>query len=291
MAEKDKASALRALAERLAAKRPGLSADAVMQALDARERAGPISVGKGVAFPHARTEDVSEFCVVLGAAPAGIDFGAADGLPVRLIALFVIPKKHSNLYLQAMAAFLNFFSLEDNLERALEAETPEAMLALFERPAASAHARRVRDLMEPGPAPATAATPLSEAIATMRRAGLASLPVVNGDGALVGAVHARTLLRLAARHALAAVGDVVSLAEAPTVDRYVAEHAAAPIGEIAGLIANGTLPVVQVDDAATAAAVRLARSGADAAFVLDRARPVGVLRAVALLGDHGGPHA
>lgn len=288
MAETDKASALRAMADRLAACHAGLPADAVMAALAARERAGPVSVGKGVAFPHARTEDVAEFCVVLGAAPGGIDFGAADGLPVRLIVLFVIPKKHSNLYLQAMAAFLNFFSLEDNLQRALDAETPQAMMAIFET-TATAPARRVRDLMEPVPTPATAATPLGDALATMRRTGLASLPVVNGDGALVGALHARTLLRLAARCALSVVADTVTLAEAPPVDRYVAEHAAVPIGEIAGLVVDGTLPVVQQDDSAAAAAVRLARSGADAAFVLDRARPVGVLRAVSLLGGHDGP--
>lgn len=284
----DKEAALRELADRVARERPGLSSEEVVRALAARERLGPFSLGKGVAFPHARTEQIQEFTVAVGTAPEGIDFRAADGLPVRLVILFLIPMKHSNLYLQAMAAFLNFFSLEGNLTRVLEAATPEELIAGFETSRAPGIAGpTVRALMDPAPPKVTRASPLSEVVDLLRRSGLASVAVVDTAGALVGEVRAATLLKVAARGALSSALDTVTLAPEATVERYLAEHGAIPIGEQPGLMTNGVLPTLQQEEPAAAAALRMARAGIDTAFVLERTRLVGLLRAVSLLGPHG----
>jgi len=98
-------------------------------ALAEREKLGPFSMAKGSAFPHARTEKVSDFRIALGTLPAGLDFKAPDGHLIRLVVLFAIPKKHSNLYLTTLAQFLNLFGQEDNLQRVLAAKTGEEFLA------------------------------------------------------------------------------------------------------------------------------------------------------------------
>lgn len=284
---RSKDAALRELAELLQRRCPELSADGIVQSLQARERLGPFSIGKGVAFPHARTEQLKEFTVVVGGAPDGIDFKAADGQPVRLLILFVIPKKHSNLYLQAMAAFLNFFSLEENLARTLRAETPEALLSVFETAQASGRAGpTVKSVMEPPPPPFTIESPLSELLKAMRRPGCPAVPVVDAQGALTGEIRPAALLRAVSRDVLGSAMDPETLGRAADVDRFLSEHSATPIGTVPGLVANGTLPAVQQGEPIAAAAIRLARSNSDYAFVLDGRRLVGWVRGISLLsGD------
>ena len=113
---------------------PSLSEAELMQALVEREKLGPFSMGKGIAFPHARTEKVKDFTLALATIPEGVDFRAPDGHKVRILVLFAIPRKHSDLYLQTLAAFLSFFAAEGNVERILAAKTPEELIAAVDVP-------------------------------------------------------------------------------------------------------------------------------------------------------------
>src|ERR1035437_3123349 len=49
-----------------------------------RERGGNTGLGKGWACPHARIPGEGEMMCAIGWSPNGIDYGAPDGLPVRL---------------------------------------------------------------------------------------------------------------------------------------------------------------------------------------------------------------
>src|SRR5262245_2628367 len=128
LAATSKDAALEEVLQLMAAGTPGITLAELKAALAEREKLGPFSMAKGCAFPHARTEKVADFRVAVATAPAGIDFKAPDGHPIRLVVLFAIPKKHSNLYLTTLAQFLNVFSQEENLQRVLAAKSGEEFM-------------------------------------------------------------------------------------------------------------------------------------------------------------------
>jgi PTS system nitrogen regulatory IIA component len=42
-----------------------------------------VAIGGGIAVPHAKADDIDRTIGALTTFPAGVDFGAADGQPVR----------------------------------------------------------------------------------------------------------------------------------------------------------------------------------------------------------------
>lgn len=79
-----------------------LDASRVRTVLQEREQLGSTAIGNGIAAPHARME-VAHTVGILGVAERGIDFGAADGEPVRLFVAFVSPRQGA-AHLKALAA-------------------------------------------------------------------------------------------------------------------------------------------------------------------------------------------
>ena len=76
---------------------------AVAEAVKSRERVACTAVGFGVALPHAETGLVKEVVGVAGRSKSGIDFEAADQVPVKKVLLFLIPKGESQKHLRVLA--------------------------------------------------------------------------------------------------------------------------------------------------------------------------------------------
>lgn len=72
-----------------AAHRHGVIRDveALAALLARRERLGTTALGKGVVLTHARSILVSRSLWIVGRAPRGVDWGAADGEAVKLVVL------------------------------------------------------------------------------------------------------------------------------------------------------------------------------------------------------------
>src|ERR1043165_3802888 len=160
LSARTKEDALEEILQFMAAGTPGVTHPELKAALAEREKLGPFSMAKGSAFPHARTEKVSDFRIAVGTAPQGLDFKAPDGNLIRLVVLFVIPKKHSNLYLTTLAQFLNLFGSEENLLTAVQSKSGEDLIAAVDagavRPAAAPLASGLTTV--------TPQTPLSKAV-------------------------------------------------------------------------------------------------------------------------------
>ena len=94
---------LHEMAERLVALRliPDAS-DLVARLLD-RERLGCTGLGGGIAIPHCKLSGISDVVVAVATTAEPIPFGAADGIPVRLIFLVASPAAAAAAHLQALA--------------------------------------------------------------------------------------------------------------------------------------------------------------------------------------------
>ena len=267
---KTKDEALVEMLELMAAGTPGVTLDELKIALAEREKLGPFSMAKGSAFPHARTEKVADFRIALGTIPQGLDFKAPDGNPIRLVVLFVIPKKHSNLYLTTLAQFLNLFSSEENLLKAVQSKTGEDLIAAVDtlgvRPATS--------MSLPSLASVTPGTSLAKAVELLAATRAEAIPVVDAEGNLIGELTAHALLQLGVREHFLMLASATSLQPGSSIESVFKSHADAPLDKL-GLLSTQGYRSVQEDEPLLEMAVKLSQSGARGAYVLRGRRLVG----------------
>jgi mannitol/fructose-specific phosphotransferase system IIA component (Ntr-type) len=270
LAARTKEEALEEMLEVMAAGTPGVTVAELRAALAEREKLGPFSMAKGSAFPHARTEKVSEFRIAVGTAPQGLDFKAPDGNLIRLVVLFVIPKKHSNLYLTTLAQFLNLFAAEENLLKAARSGCGEDLVSAVDtcavRPAAAPLAA--------GLATVTPQTSLSKAVELFAATRGESLPVVDADGNLVGELSAGALLQLGVREHFLHLTSSATLQAGGSIESVLRSHADAPL-EALGVVAPNGFRTVQEDEPLLDMAVKLCHAGVRGAYVLRGRRLVG----------------
>lgn len=132
VSHKDRVAVLKTLINQVRIYRTVVDPTEVLEALFRRERVGPMSLGRGLALCHVRTEKVQDLTVALATCPEGVgDFGTPDGQPVRIVILLLIPKKHTDLYLRVMAAMMSALSNPDAVERMVAAVTPEEVITAF----------------------------------------------------------------------------------------------------------------------------------------------------------------
>jgi len=99
----DKEDSLRFLAHILEAV-PSLPPDTDVAGLIlAREESSRTSLGKGWACPDARVAFDEDLMCVVGWSPKGIAYGAPDGRPVKIIAMYLVPENQRSNYLREVS--------------------------------------------------------------------------------------------------------------------------------------------------------------------------------------------
>jgi nitrogen PTS system EIIA component len=131
----DRASVLRALAGRIAGLGLVRDPDDLFQKLWEREQLGSTGIGSGIAIPHCKLPGLSHGVVAIGMAPGGVDFGAADGQPVRLLFLVLSPSASPAEHLQVLATISRWIKaagIGGNADRILELREPAAVIQFLE---------------------------------------------------------------------------------------------------------------------------------------------------------------
>jgi PTS system nitrogen regulatory IIA component len=72
-------------------------------AVASREAAANTGIGYGWAGPHGRVSGEGDLFCAIGWSPTGIDYGAPDGKPVRIVVMHYIPDSQKNVYLREIA--------------------------------------------------------------------------------------------------------------------------------------------------------------------------------------------
>ena len=264
-----KEEALEEMACLTAAGTQGVTPDELRASLAERERLGPFSMIRGCALVHARTEKVADFRVALATAKTGIDFSAPDGKAIRLIVMFVIPRRHSNLYLNALARFLDLFGVASNLDRVVGASDADGVIAAVEALSGSPSV--------PPPPSVTPETPLSRALKLLQSVRTDRLPVIDAEGSLVGEFSAMAVVQLVVRDRHLKVGGT-----GDPLEVALRAHADSTLQALGLVSANGYV-TVEEEEAPAAVAVRIAEAGSGGAYVVREGRLVGIFTAVEVL--------
>jgi PTS system nitrogen regulatory IIA component len=88
-----------------------------------RERMGSTGLGAGLAIPHCKLREIGDVVLAVGVSRRGIEFGAADGQPVRLVFLVLSPADAPALHLQALARISRVIRVPGVLEKVSDAAT------------------------------------------------------------------------------------------------------------------------------------------------------------------------
>ena len=119
---------------RLLSKAPGIvDFERFLKDVFERETVESTGIGNGVAVPHARSEGVSSFAVAVGRSSEGIEFGAVDGKPVKLLFCMGTPRQNVTEYLRMLAHLTRLVQQEGFAAQLLEADTPEKFIDVFRR--------------------------------------------------------------------------------------------------------------------------------------------------------------
>ena len=87
-----------------------LDATRVVESLAAREKLGSTGIGQGVALPHARIKGLREPLAAFIRLYQPISFDAADGKPVSLLFVLLVPERATEAHLQLLAEAAQMFA-------------------------------------------------------------------------------------------------------------------------------------------------------------------------------------
>lgn len=121
--ENDKRKALTLLASLLEAVPSVRSGANIVEGVLAREAQANTYLGHGWACPHERTADEGELLCAVGWSPAGIAYGNADGVPVRIVLLYYVPDLHRNVYLKEISALARSLQVNAAMRDVSQADT------------------------------------------------------------------------------------------------------------------------------------------------------------------------
>ena len=124
LATSNKQEALEILATELARRYPELDRDRLIAALRDRERLMSTALSDGVALPHARVRGVRRMLAAFARSRRGIDWGAHDEEPTRLILVVVVPEDSPGTHLKVLASASRL--LHDPQCRARLRDAPDA---------------------------------------------------------------------------------------------------------------------------------------------------------------------
>ena len=119
----DKEESLRFLAHILEAV-PSLPPDTDVAGLIlAKEESSRTSLGKGWACPDARVPFEEDLICVVGWSPRGIQYGAPDGVAVKIVAMYLVPENQRSNYLREVSLLAKALEIYPEIEKLNEADS------------------------------------------------------------------------------------------------------------------------------------------------------------------------
>lgn len=106
--------------------------DAFYKAIIDREKIVTTGIGMGVAIPHAKLPGYDDFFITIGLLNNGVEWGALDGRPVRIILMIGGPDDKQTEYLQILSSLTLAIKDEERRKKMLTSQDPKEIIKLFQ---------------------------------------------------------------------------------------------------------------------------------------------------------------
>jgi mannitol/fructose-specific phosphotransferase system IIA component (Ntr-type) len=98
------------------------------EALFEREKVASTGIGNGLALPHVKSKFADKWAVAVGQSEDGIEWGAHDGQPVRLVVMWVCPPTETKSHLALMRALAAMAKETGNIDKLVAARDRKRFL-------------------------------------------------------------------------------------------------------------------------------------------------------------------
>lgn len=250
------------------------SRQAILQAISEREKLGNTSLGRGIAFPHARTDIVTGLHAVIGIIPEGIPSDTPDKKPLNAVVLLLTPRNISKNYLQTLSGLATFARRAGNLAALVKAKSPADVIKVFEQSGVEVKKiLTVGDVMTRDPVTVTPDKTLKEVANIFFERRVRSLPVIDQDNRLVGEITSTELLKFAMPNYKSFIANVANIPQIESFEELLQkEHSAT----VSNFMKKNPVTVDRDAPIIEAAALMLFKK-ADMVAVLDDGVLVGVI--------------
>ncbi len=193
-----KDEAVRELLEIICAEGMSIDCASILSCIREREEVEDTSYGHGFAFPHARTDAVSEMYILIGISREGLEDKTADGVPLHVVCMLLTPSTIAKLYLQTLSGLATFARKPGVLEQVLAIDKGADLVKLISDASVSVDKElMVKDVMRHRVASVTPDDTLKEVANRMFGNRLSALAVVEPGGRLLGVIDDRDLIKAA----------------------------------------------------------------------------------------------
>lgn len=110
-----------------------VSEDQIISCLEEREKLGTTGFGKGIAIPHCRLKDISEFVVGVITVPKGVDFDALDGKKVHVIVFIIGPDIETNEHIRLLSIISRTLNIPEMADEILAQNNSQSIFESFLR--------------------------------------------------------------------------------------------------------------------------------------------------------------
>jgi CBS domain-containing protein len=271
---KSKDEAIDQLVDLFCTKNPDKSKEMILQAVREREKLGNTSLGRGVAFPHARTDDVTGLHAAIGIIPQGIVADTPDKKPLHAIFLLLTPSNISKNYLQTLSGLASFARRPETLPRLLQAQSADEIIEIIEK--SKIEVKKiitVGDVMTRDPVTITPDKTLKDVANIFFEKKVRCVPVVDHDGKLVGEITSTELLKFALPNYKSFIANIANIPQIESFEELLhKEHAA----KISNFMKKDPVEIDRDAPIIEAAALMLFKK-AEMVAVMDSGKLVGVI--------------
>lgn len=207
-----------------------LSHEGILQALIERESLRSTAMGEGIAFPHARLENLTQALIAVATFAEPVMFGEE---PIRIVCMILVPASDPGVSLKIMAHIARILGEEGARERVLSAQSARDLSSLFVRKDETIEETIcAHDIMRMPRWSVTEETPVSECAKLMSNYQLLAIPVINREQQVVGEITAELLFRYGLPDFFARLKSVSFVAEFDPFEKYFEDERHTLVGEI-----------------------------------------------------------
>lgn len=209
---------------------PDLCKEDILDALIHREEQRTTAVGKEIAFPHARMENINRPFFAMGIVPEPVLF---DEEPVRIVCMILVPASDPSISLKIMAQLSRKLSDDAFRETVFQSSDPEGLRKLFKRGELRMDGPVcARDIMRLPRWSLKENMLISECAHMMSRDHLRAVPVLDEHKRIVGEITSEHLFRYGLPEFFAKLKSVSFIAEFDPFEKYFEDERNIPVGDV-----------------------------------------------------------
>ena len=200
--------------------------DTFLAELELRESLGSTGLGEGVAFPHARIEQLGRPLMACAIIRDGVDFGAPDGKPAQLIFLSLLPARRAELGVKINSVCSRFMLQPGIRETLLTASSAAEIVSIIEQNTLEIDAPIIAlDLMRAERIRLQPDLSGNQATQLMHRSRTVAAPVVDESGRIIGELNCANLFYRELPDFITKLHSVPPVSDFRPFEKYFSEDA------------------------------------------------------------------